>query len=68
MGKKGADVSKQQLGNEFLDSFRACKETQKVDETAVCSETDVDDVWQALFSTTKHDAEEDGEECWSQDA
>ena len=49
--------------DEFLDGFRACEETPKVEETAVCSETDVDDVWQALFCLTEHDAEEDGEQC-----
>ena len=44
VGEKGAVISKQQLSNESLDGFRACKETQKVDENAVCSETDVDAV------------------------
>ena len=42
VGKKGAVVSKQQLGGEFLNGFRACKKTPKVDHTTVCSETDVD--------------------------
>ena len=37
MGEKGAVVSKQQLSDEFLDGFRACEETPKVEETAVCS-------------------------------
>ena len=68
MGKKGAVVSKQQLSDEFLDSFRECEETPKVEETAVCSETDVDAVWQILFCLTKHDAEEDGEHCGGQNA
>ena len=50
VGKKGAFVSKQQqLSGEFLDGFRACEKTPKVEETAVCSETDVDAVWQVLF-------------------
>ena len=60
MGEKDAVVSKQQLSDEFLDGFRACEETPKVAETAVCSETDVDAVWQVLFCLTEHDAEEDG--------
>ena len=49
MGEKGAVVSKQQPSHEFLDGFRACEETPTVEETAVCSETDVDAVWQVLF-------------------
>ena len=48
--------------------FRACEETPKVEETAVCSETDVDDVWQVLFCLTEHDGEEDGEQCVGQKA
>ena len=44
VGEKGAVVSKQQLSDEFLGGFRTCKETPKVEETAVCSETDVDAV------------------------
>ena len=63
MGKKGAVVSKQQLSDEFLDNFRACEETAKVEETVVCSKTDVDAIWQVLFRLTEHDAEEDGEQC-----
>ena len=47
--EKGAVVSKQQLSDEFLDGFRACEETPKVGVTAVCSETDVDAIWQVLF-------------------
>ena len=39
MNEKSAIVSKQQLSD-----VRACKETPKVEETAVCSETDVDAV------------------------
>ena len=68
MGKKGAVVSKQQLSDEFLNGFRACEEMPKVEETAVCSETDVDAFWQVLFCLTEHDAEEDGEHCWGQNA
>ena len=41
MGEMGAVVSKQQLSEEFLDGFRACEETPKVEETTLCSETDV---------------------------
>ena len=41
-GEKGAVVSKQHLSDEFLGGFRSCEETPKVEETAVCSETDVD--------------------------
>ena len=53
MGEKGAVVSKQQFSDEFLDGFRACEETPKVEETAVCSETDVDAVWQVLFFASR---------------
>ena len=49
MGEKGAVVSKQQLSDELIDGFRACEKTPEVEETAVCSETDVDAVWQVLF-------------------
>ena len=66
MGKKGAVVSKQQLSDEVLDGFRACEETPKVKETAVCSETDVDAVWQVLLSLTAHNAEVYGEQCGGQ--
>ena len=34
MGEKDAVVSKRQLNDEFLDGFRACEETLKVEETA----------------------------------
>ena len=51
-----------------LDGFRACEETPKVEETAVCLKTDVDAVWQVLFCLTEHDAEEDGEQCGGQNA
>ena len=68
MGKKGAVVSKQQLSDEFLYGFRAYEETPKVEETAICSKMDVDAVWQVLFCLTEHDAEENGERVWGQDA
>ena len=68
MGEKGAIVSKQQVSDEFLDGFRACEETPKVEETAVCSEMDVDAILQVLFSLMEHDAEEDREQCWGQNA
>ena len=68
MGEKGAVVNKQQLSDEFLDGFRACEEMPKVEETAVCSEMDVDAIWQVLLCLTKHDAEEDGEQCGGQNA
>ena len=63
-----SDVSKQQLSDELLNGFRACKETPKVEETAVCSETDVDAVLQVLFCLGEHDAEEGGEQCGGQNA
>ena len=62
MGEKGAIISKQQLSNEFINGFCACKKTPKVEETAISSETDVDAIWQVLFCLTQHDAEEDGEQ------
>ena len=68
MGKKGAVISKQQLSDKFLNGFRACQETPKVEETAVCSETNVDAVWQVLFCLKEHNAEEDGEQCAGQNA
>ena len=68
MGEKGAVVSEQQLGDDFLDGFRACEETPKVEETTVCSETDADAVWQVVFCLTEHGAEEDGEQCGGQNA
>ena len=64
----GAVVSKQKLIDEFFDAFRACEETPKVEEIAVCSETDVDAVWQVVFCLTEHDAEEDGEQRGGQNA
>ena len=39
--------------------FHACEETPKVEETAVCSEMDVDAIWQVLFCLMDRDAEED---------
>ena len=68
MGEKRAVISKEQLSDEFLYCFSACEETPKVEETAVCSETDADAVWQVLFCLTEHDAEEDGEQCGGQNA
>ena len=68
VGQKGIAVSKQQLSVEFLNCFCACEETPKVEETAVCSETDVDAVWQVIFCLAEIDAEEDGEQCWGQNA
>ena len=70
VGEKGAVISKEQLSDEFLDGFRACEETLTVEETAVCSETDVDAVWQVVFCLTEHAAEEeeDGEQCRGQNA
>ena len=62
MGEKDADISKQQLSDEFLDGFCACEEMPKVEKTAVCSETYVDAVWQILFCLSEHDGEEDGEQ------
>ena len=44
MGEKGSVVSTQPLSDESLDGFRVCEKTPKIDETAVCSETDVDAV------------------------
>ena len=68
MGEKGAVISKQQLFDEFLIGFRAREEMLKVEETAVCSETDVDAIWQILFCLMEHDAEECEEQCWVQNA
>ena len=68
MGEKGTVISKQHLSDELLDGFCACEETPKVEETAVCSEMDVDAILQVLFSLMEHDAEEDREQCWGQNA
>ena len=68
VGEKVAVVSKQQLSVEFLDGFHACEETPKIEDTAVCSETDVGAVWQVVFCLTEYDAEEDGEQCGGQNA
>ena len=48
--------------------FHAYEETLKVEETAVCSETDVGAIWQILFCLKEHDAEEGGEQGRGQDA
>ena len=42
VGKKGTVISKQQLSDELLDGFLACEEMSKIEQTAVCSETDID--------------------------
>ena len=63
MGEKGTVISKQQLSGEFSDGFRVCEETPKVKETAVCSEMDVDAIWQVVFCLMEHDAEEDRKQC-----
>ena len=68
MGEKGTVVSKQQFSDEFLDGIHACEETLKVEETAVCSETDVDAIWQVVFCLTEHNVEEDGGQCGGQNA
>ena len=68
VGKKGSAVSKQQLDDEFLDSFCACKETPKAEHTAICSKTDADAIWQVFFCLTEQDAADDGEQGWGQDA
>ena len=68
MGEKGAVVSKERLSDEFLNGLRACEETPKVEQTAVCSETEIDTVWQVLLCLTEHDAEKDGEQCGGQDS
>ena len=41
---------------------------QQLSDEFVCSEMDVDAVWQVLFCLTEHDAEEDGEQFGGQDA
>ena len=56
-----------QLAFPFDERQLSRSETPKLEETAVCSETDVDDVWQVLFCLTEHDAEEDGEQYGGQD-
>ena len=62
MVEKGAVVSKQQLSDESVDGFSACEETPKVEQTKVCSETDVNAVQHLLFCFKEHDAEKDGEQ------
>ena len=49
MGKKGAVTSKYQLSEELLNCFCACKEMLKVEQIAICSETDVDAIREVLF-------------------
>ena len=39
----------------------------KVEDIAICFETDVGAIWQVLFCLMKHDAE-DGEQCGGQKA
>ena len=56
-----------QLAFPFDERQLSRSETPKVEETAVCSETDVDDVWQVLFCLTEHDGEEDGVQYGGQD-
>ena len=68
VGEKDTIVSKQQLGDEFLDGFCACEETLTVKQIGVSSLTDVDAVWPVLFCLKKHDAVEDGEQGRGQDA
>ena len=63
MGEKSAVVSRQQLSDEFLNGSHACEEMPKVEQTAVCSETDINAVWQIHLCLMEHDAEEDGEQC-----
>ena len=63
VGKKGTVISKQQLSDEFLIGFCACEETPKVEETAVCWETDVDAIWQVLICLMKHDAGAETHPC-----
>ena len=46
-------ISKQQLSDEFLDGFHVFREMPKIKETAVCSEADVDAVWQVLFFASR---------------
>ena len=41
---------------------------QQLSDEFVCSEMDVNAVWQVLFCLTEHDAEEDGEQFGGQDA
>ena len=60
VGEKGAIIGEQQLSDELLSGFRACEETTKVGQTAVCSETDEDAVWQVFFCLKEQDAKENG--------
>ena len=47
--KTSSVISKQQLSDEFLNGFCSCEETPKAVHTAVCSEMDVNTIWQVLF-------------------
>ena len=57
-----------QLGDDLLRGFRSCEETPEVEQTAVCTETDVNAVWQVPFCLKGHDAEEAGEQGSGKDA
>ena len=35
--------------NEFLNGFHVCEKMPKVEQTAICSETDADAIWQGVF-------------------
>ena len=45
-----------------------CDEKTKVEQTAICLETDIDAIWQVLFCLTEHSAEENGKQSWGRDA
>ena len=60
--ENGTVVSKQQLSDEFLNGFCACDETPNVEQTAICSEMDVNAIQQVLFCLTEHSAEADKEQ------
>ena len=69
VAEKGAVIGKQQLCDEFLNGFCVCEETPKAEHCCClfgngcrCRLAGV------LFRLTKHDAEEDGEQCGDQDA
>ena len=61
-------ISKQQLGDEFVNGLRVCQKTPQIEQTPICSETDADAVWLVLFCLMEQDAEEDGEQGGCQDA
>ena len=48
-------------------AFLSARRRRRFEETAVCSETNVDAIWQAIFCLTEHDAEEAGEQGGDQD-